>query len=391
MVTYTSRTVGSQGWFKTTFVSRQPRPYIQPLKFLTYGTVANAWASQSEGEFSSTSLSLIQGFNADASALAAKARARAYDKIVGKLRGEASAMLAVNIAERKQSFEMIANRAGQLLRASRALLRGDVPSFLRACGFKKRKRRQVTTWVRVGRGRTRTLQHSKVQSDEFALRRKAKTAGSLWLEYWFGWSPLVSDVYAAVNILQDVDLQLKRRFKGQGASGASSAKIYDPPASGGFKDTWLETTTCDFIAAYRCSLVTNSPNWKKANLLGLTNPAVVAWELIPFSFLVDWFLPVGRFLESYTDLVGISIQNITLSEKREASYSIIGYNTNSWYKPPHVTPINRVDESFMARRTILDALPIPGLTDRKGSAIGSLTRAATAVSLLTSSLKTSKW
>jgi hypothetical protein len=42
--------------------------------------------------------------------------------------------------------------------------------------------------------------------------------------------------------------------------------------------------------------------------LGLINPAVVAWELVPFSFLVDWFIPVGKFLDSWTDQLGYDIQ-----------------------------------------------------------------------------------
>lgn len=30
--------------------------------------------------------------------------------------------------------------------------------------------------------------------------------------------------------------------------------------------------------------------------LGLTNPAIVAWELLPFSFVLDWVLPIGDWL-----------------------------------------------------------------------------------------------
>jgi hypothetical protein len=33
-----------------------------------------------------------------------------------------------------------------------------------------------------------------------------------------------------------------------------------------------------------------------AKELGITNPALVAWELVPFSFVADWFLPIGNFL-----------------------------------------------------------------------------------------------
>lgn len=31
-------------------------------------------------------------------------------------------------------------------------------------------------------------------------------------------------------------------------------------------------------------------------LLGLTNPELVAWELVPYSFVADWFIPLGDWM-----------------------------------------------------------------------------------------------
>lgn len=33
-------------------------------------------------------------------------------------------------------------------------------------------------------------------------------------------------------------------------------------------------------------------------LIGLTDPAQVAWEVLPYSFVVDWFIPIGDFLQA---------------------------------------------------------------------------------------------
>lgn len=44
--------------------------------------------------------------------------------------------------------------------------------------------------------------------------------------------------------------------------------------------------------------------WKK---LGLTNLAVVLWELTPYSFLVDRVLPVMKYLASLDAMVGVSV------------------------------------------------------------------------------------
>jgi hypothetical protein len=40
--------------------------------------------------------------------------------------------------------------------------------------------------------------------------------------------------------------------------------------------------------------------------LGLTNPLNVAWELVPFSFVVDWFIPIGSFFDGLVPPQGVS-------------------------------------------------------------------------------------
>lgn len=384
MVTYRTTTVGYGGWFKTQFRAMQPKPYVSPLPYTTYGATLNGFPGQAstEGEFSCASLSTIQGYSADGSAAAKLAQAKAYDKIVGKLKGEASAMLAVNIAERKQAFHMIADRATQLLTGARQLRRGNLTGMLKTFGFKLNRQKRGKAWVRQGKSRTYSISQSQVSKDEFALRRKVKSAGSLWLEYWFGWKPLVSDVYAATNVLQDVNLDLFNVFTASG-NGSYSLVKNEPWY---YQSKWWVSNLnlqASFGCRYRVKANVSSPNSLKANQLGLTNPATVAWELIPFSFLVDWFLPVSRFLESYTDLVGFTIKEVQLTTKRTATRSFV--ETSPWGFT------NQNETAFQHRRQILGSLPTPGMLDRAGNGIASLSRAATAIALLSGYFKTSKW
>ena len=51
--------------------------------------------------------------------------------------------------------------------------------------------------------------------------------------------------------------------------------------------------------------ITN-PNTALLTQLGLTNPLLVAWDIIPFSFVVDWFIPVSTYLKRYNDMAGFS-------------------------------------------------------------------------------------
>lgn len=41
------------------------------------------------------------------------------------------------------------------------------------------------------------------------------------------------------------------------------------------------------------------------NSLGLVNPLSLAWELLPMSFVVDWFIPIGGFLRQLTAPLGL--------------------------------------------------------------------------------------
>lgn len=57
--------------------------------------------------------------------------------------------------------------------------------------------------------------------------------------------------------------------------------------------------------------------------MGLVNPALVAWELVPYSFVFDWFISVGDWLTAVSALQGlevISAMSSSLSHY-EGSYS----------------------------------------------------------------------
>lgn len=51
----------------------------------------------------------------------------------------------------------------------------------------------------------------------------------------------------------------------------------------------------------------SNPQLSQLQQLGLTNPALVAWELVPFSFVFDWFISVGQYLQGITALHGVTI------------------------------------------------------------------------------------
>lgn len=58
--------------------------------------------------------------------------------------------------------------------------------------------------------------------------------------------------------------------------------------------------------------------------LGVTNPLLIAWELMPWSFVIDWFVPIGNYISSLDATFGLDFRNGYVSTK---SMTIDHYET----------------------------------------------------------------
>ncbi len=116
------------------------------------------------------------------------------------------------------------------------------------------------------------------------------------LEVQFGWIPLFSDISSAIEVL---GMDLPPSFiTGQGKSYYES--VIDVPQT-------HETQQLFFNRRVRLSANVRlvNPNLWMLNRLGLLNPATVAWDLIPWSFVVGMFNNTAQILNSFTDWVGL--------------------------------------------------------------------------------------
>lgn len=194
-----------------------------------------------------------------------------------RLRGEVSdsALWAVNLAEYNQSIAMMVNRTRQLARFTRHLMRLNFVAAAAALGLDGKPAR-------------------------VSVRR---SMANNWLEYSFGWKPLIMDIYSTIDLLQEPIKSITPK------GSASASDIYDDnPSAGGL--IWTRKRRFGMLRAKQgCEISISNPNLYLANNLGLANPAIVAWELVPFSFVIDWFANVGNFLSSGTDFLGLTVKN----------------------------------------------------------------------------------
>jgi hypothetical protein len=200
-----------------------------------------------------------------------RAYTKAYSKFVSKVKAE-TAELGSTLAQYEKARSMIIDRAKRLREGFRAVRRGNLYAL-------------KSQW---GKGA--------------GIRANAKKQGSNVLEGSFGWAPLVKDIANAVKILGDgippPRVRSRSRFgysKDEGYTNYGSTSSWNPTVG------YLEISL-------RASIRVTNPNALLLQQLGLANPASVLWEIVPWSFIVDYFVNVQDFLDSWTDFLGLELE-----------------------------------------------------------------------------------
>lgn len=167
--------------------------------------------------------------------------------------------IGVTIGEGKEAADMIIDRSISIARAARELRRKNFGGALANLAG-------VSRADRAG-----------------ALKRmNSGHAAQAWLELQYGWKPLLNDIYGAADLL-------KTESKA-GVFRASEKSTGTILGASGFPNADVTTIKCE-RRVHLMVKVTN--NASAPERLGLTDPLSIIWELTPWSFVADWFLPIG--------------------------------------------------------------------------------------------------
>lgn len=206
---------------------------------------------------------------------------------------------------------------------------------------------------------------------------------NMHLLYSFGVAPLVKDVRSAFNLNRQIvnrrDMLRKRNLKPTKllARGFSSLDEHwtepDIVSSGDWTASVKAsgTATVKTCVSAICTAFYNvdnpSTNWKLVSqALGLTSPLSTTWELIPFSFVLDWFIPVGDALKecerrglNLVDEAAVTrsyfLHDWCISEKHESTIRPYGTITASSWIP-----------SYLGKRIGMDPVKYTRYTRRLG-------------------------
>jgi len=218
---------------------------------------------------------------------------------------------AVTGAELPKTLKMVGDTARRLAKAYGSLRRGKISGFTDALGITITNRRASAL-------RSDFRRQSKTESD---LRR---FAANTWLEYTYGWKPLISDVYNQCENLANHLVEKQGVVRtGRGSAKEKKLTIRSGSADGGnwkFTDVTNTEMRVSYVVKYK--LRGGETSW--IDTFGLQNPAIVIWEVIPFSFVVDWFLPIGNFLEQLSATSGLLFHSGTKTVRRTATCEASG-------------------------------------------------------------------
>ncbi len=299
------------------------------------------------GDSSVTSSNVFQvGFlpNPITSSVISDLDRKARAKVLADIKGM-SINVAQATAERKQTMNTVTSAVKAIAKSIHALKRGDFTKAASAFGIKPPKR-----------GRRR---FGKEFADD-----ASHAVGNGWLALQYGWRPLVNDVYGAAKELAEASVGTNAVFfisSGLGRRAFDERKVTNTPPPSGYSGSQavFQQYQGSISVRYKVRYSKSSPQVAKFSSLGITNPALIAWELMPYSFVIDWFVPVGNFLSSLDATLGLEFKSgFSVRLEKGEFHSIRDVHLGRANPPSSISGGNREFEKYAKmRRTILSGFP----------------------------------
>jgi hypothetical protein len=220
---------------------------------------------------------------------------KTLNKLWGDVKG-ADFNAAISGAELPKSIKMIGDTALKLRQAYSTARKGL------AAGISPQSRRRfmaAASNVLTGKGGT----------------ADGKVANN-WLELQYGWLPLVNDMYEGSKFVESKLQTIKQNFSVRSQADERCTSNCTPYAA----------KQCKRTLQYIVELTEKVP---LSAQLGLTDPLSIAWELMPYSFVIDWAMPIGPYLEAVTAARSLRCSAVIATSCLKTEVS--GYQTDASY------------------------------------------------------------
>jgi hypothetical protein len=211
------------------------------------------------------------------------------------------------------------------------------------------------------------------------IGRAAKSAASLYLAYRYGIKPIMSDLNA---LRKGMDTEIKKTRKSTHAQvrlDRFSSSLYE---SGTGHVYSFRTNKTESVTVRATSLDEYIMSFASESGFSEKSLYQTPWELVPFSFVLDWFVNFGDFYGSLLPSPGYTQLGSCITVLTEVSnvHNVVSY-TQPGYGWTLVRPASgTVNVSSMYKSR--GGLGIPGLVVKSDFRLNNLTRCADAVALL---------
>lgn len=241
----------------------------------------------------------------------------------GRLQG-AKASMGIALLEGKQTVLMITEKSRAIYRAFKLARSG--------------KFRQAANVIAesLGTRDSAVFRKSKEfrRSKNYKVLESANAGFASWLELQFGWQQLLTDITEINDVLSSLnDIEKFPRIKTTGSfsetryassdnyrmcvntlrTGTTSNCFY-----GGFRGEY------EGSAFFRGDYALGNVEHFIAQRFGVANPLEIAWDLLPYSFVLDWFIPLSTSFKNVTAEAGLTKlgSSVTIRETGHVEYFI---------------------------------------------------------------------
>lgn len=214
------------------------------------------------------------------------------------------------------------------------------------------------------------------------LRDRGVSAAGCWLQYRYGILPIVRDIGSVVNGMKQKVGNVRKTSRGFASNRRTATTSHVRGSSGvGEYITNYQKQTIDSVDARAMSL--DEYTVSELQNIGFTTKGLLSlpWELIPYSFVADWFVNFGDLLKALVPLPGVRQLGSCVVTRRTSDTTWIptGNTANAgWTLLRQPTGLVRVSSMSLIRTPQIQ----PSIVIRGDFRLDEVTRLADATALI---------
>lgn len=179
-----------------------------------------------------------------------------------------------------------------------------------------------TVWRESGRWARRTAFLEKLRRRRNLVKDSDALLANAWLELQYGLGAAIQEIYNLAEVL-DAGFSVGR------VTGRAKQRFVDASEPSGLYGNFV-TAIVDVRAHVQATVRLSMSTVGTLEQFGVLNPASVAWELTPFSFVVDWFVNIGSYLRQFGDTAGLDFEHSFVSVKKSGTTQFTARESPPW-------------------------------------------------------------